>query len=219
MINNPDAIRGRSRVGGTIDKKLLNDYAPFFYFNGGAGQRMIISNTTVYQSFTFSTWIKWETGGGADGYSIISKASYYGTAFNDFPVSLILQNNKTIRCALSDDTDWDFELQTESSQTLNEGIWYHIAATYNQTNLIVYIDGESTSSSGTVTIATNTRNWTIGNSAYDNDAGANTQMFKGWILDPRIYNVAKSKSEILRIIKGYDDQTGIVVSYSKTPLP
>ena len=220
MISNPDSIRGRSRIGGIVDTKLLENSRPLLYFYGIGGQRIITPNTTVYQTFTLSAWVKWLSGATSTHYDIISKTMYYADSMNNFPVDFRINSDKKVYVHVSDGSDWGATALTAiSSQTLSEDIWYHVAATYNNPNLIAYVNGESTSVSGAITVATNTLNWTIGNCSVDYSGGANSLMFKGWILDPRIYNIAKSKAQIINIKNGYDDQTGLVISLSETTLP
>ena len=80
----------------------------------------------------------------------------------------------------------------DSSSSLNDGAWHHVAATYDGSSLKLYIDGElegETAASGA--IPTNTANMMLG--ANENQPGRN---FYGQMDEIRIWNTARTQEEI-----------------------
>lgn len=79
---------------------------------------------------------------------------------------------------------------TRSSTTLNTDQWYHVAATWDGTQVKIYVDGTlETTQSRTGTISTDTRLVYLG--------GRNgTDLFDGRLDDVRLYNRALSPEEI-----------------------
>jgi len=97
--------------------------------------------------------------------------------------------------------------QLVSNTTLSTGEWHHVAATYDGSTIIIYIDGvddASTQNSGG--ILTNTDYVSIG-AGYD--IGDGNRHFNGDIDDPRIYSRALTSTEVSNIY-----QTGSIFQLS-----
>ena len=86
-----------------------------------------------------------------------------------------------------------------STSTWTPDTWYHLASTFDGTNLKIYVNGvlESTTTNSTpFTLATNNRDLLIGKTYGSQMAGGSDESFDGLIDDLRIYNTALSDSEI-----------------------
>ncbi len=93
---------------------------------------------------------------------------------------------------------------TASSPAMVAGKWSHIAATYNGTTLVVYLDGVSYPliAAGGCNVNTGTGDITYGSSAVLSIGAKNTGIspfFPGSIDDARVYNRALSAGEISRL--------------------
>jgi hypothetical protein len=83
------------------------------------------------------------------------------------------------------------------STTVQLGAWYHVAMTYNGTNLILYVNGsQDGSATASGTIVTGSDPLRIGGSY---SGGWGNYKFNGLIDEPTIYNRALSASEISAI--------------------
>ena len=186
-----------------------------FSFPASSLQRLGNSNTTMYRTLTACAWVKPLSTGSSAGMAVISKRSYFANATTDFPFEIQLNGAGTTALAFIDSgNDFSFDLQV-SSGTFTNNAWHFIAATYNNPTLTLWVDGAITTATGAVSAALNAEPWTIGNSAADGGSGgANQLLYKGLIFRPRVYNVAKTASQLFAMQQGFDDQVGLQVQWT-----
>ncbi len=89
---------------------------------------------------------------------------------------------------------YDGSTSFEAGTDLRDDIWHHVAATYNNGTLTLYVDGltQGTFTTGTITLASDNR-WSLGQ---EFDGSTTSDFFKGAINDVRIWKTIKSKQEI-----------------------
>ena len=116
----------------------------------------------------------------------------------DYWDGLVTKGDDSWRVALTPSGTIDFALggtsfgSVTSTVSVIDGNWHHVAFTYNGTNAIIYIDGvQNASQSGT---------GSLNNSAYNVAIGENLQAagryYTGSMDEVRIWNIARSASEI-----------------------
>ncbi|HVS58768.1 MAG TPA: LamG domain-containing protein, partial [Candidatus Saccharimonadales bacterium] len=98
-----------------------------------------------------------------------------------------------------------------SPSAYSTGNWYHVAATYDGTNVVLYVNGAAvltTAYAGGIDTALYT---TTGNDVViSNDAsGSSTDGFLGALSDIRIYNRALTAAELTNIYNSYDSQISL----------
>jgi hypothetical protein len=90
-----------------------------------------------------------------------------------------------------------FQTSVYGTRNVNDGKWHHVAATYNGSKMILYIDGTYDASASF--------NSTLTNNSYNVQIGANAEVpgqnFNGQIDEVRLWNVTKMDYEI---IAGYN---------------
>ena len=97
-----------------------------------------------------------------------------------------------------------------STATVNNGNWHHIAFTYSSSGMNIYIDGSGISNSVNVTpLATATDNFLIGARSI---SGTLSKYFNGSIDEVAIFNTALSDSKIQQIY----DATAVVGGVPQT---
>ncbi len=94
-----------------------------------------------------------------------------------------------------------------STTSIDDGVWHHIAGTYNGSMLKIFVDGvaeDSVAASGT-----------IPNSAIEVKIGKrNTELFLGKIDEVRIWNSTRTETEIIEnMCKSLDGDKGGLVAY------
>ena len=115
------------------------------------------------------------------GYQAIISKNY-----NPRPASLWLYNDKVEVWFSSPDI-----ARIQGTVSIAPNKWYHVAATYDQTTLSVYVNGVlDISVPLTVTPETSTNNYFIG------QRGDDSYFFNGYIDEVRIWNKARSQSQI-----------------------
>ena|SRR3990167_6699044 len=94
---------------------------------------------------------------------------------------------------------WTPEVGSNVTYVLMENTWYHIAATWDGTNVVFYLNGLNIGSSSSVAPSSGSNAVSIG----EDTRGADLQVMNGLIDDVRIYNRALSASEMRQLyIKG-----------------
>jgi hypothetical protein len=102
----------------------------------------------------------------------------------------MFMNNALVRSLIGDGTT---QAATQTTTSLSVGNWYHIAVTYNQTNLKTYLNGvEDDSQNVTFTIYDSNEPVYLGRYVNSSFESVNP------IAQPRIYNRALTASEVLR---------------------
>ena len=90
-----------------------------------------------------------------------------------------------------------------SEKIVNDGLWHHIAASYDGTNMNIYVDGAKESLSGDINVTFDTKSSgkvLIGDNS-DTSVPAGSYRFKGSIDEVSVFNKALSADEILELYK------------------
>ena len=90
-----------------------------------------------------------------------------------------------------------------SEKIVNDGLWHHIAASYDGTNMNIYVDGSKESLSGDINVTFDTKSSgkvLIGDNS-DTSVPAGSYRFKGSIDEVSVFNKALSADEILELYK------------------
>ncbi len=116
---------------------------------------------------------------------------------NDHIMAVNTTGTGTIFLFRIDDGKLDFydgSTAFEVGPDLRDNTWHHVAATYNNGTLNMYIDGVNygTFAAGTVSFANNNR-WSLGQ---EYDGSSKSEFFKGALNDVRIWNTVKTDQEI-----------------------
>jgi hypothetical protein len=161
----------------------------------GAAHYVTIANHADLQptgALTIAAWVRGDAWGvGSDVDIILRKGeanpNNYALSIADGRVELVLDTN--------DDAG------VQGSTTLSTGTWYHVAATWDGSNVRIYVNGvlDNTPTARTGTIGTDTRAAYIG-------GRAGADLFDGGLYDVRLYNRALSASEISTL----HTQTGLI---------
>jgi len=148
-------------------------------------------NYSSYAGLTFSGWIK------ADSLAANSIASSWGQSGNsDFAWLLFggwWEDNKVDFLVSSTGNSYT---GVRSNTTLSNGIWYHVAATWDSTSMKIYINGKLDNSNTTSipsSIFNNNFNTYIG---CDSDSASRLRFFDGQIDDVRIFNYALTAQQV-----------------------
>jgi hypothetical protein len=185
---------------------------PFRLNFNGTSNYVTTTLSSIYQSFTLGAWVKPSFTAG-DRMDILSKVSYYATSTNDFPIGLYLNAAGTTATVYIDSgNDWNADLYVTSPAFANDA-WHYIVATYDGSTLKIYVDGAApTTATGSVTLATGSRNWSIGRVTYEQAGGGfGKTYFKGSIATATIYNRAISDPEISQNCKAQQSRFSGVV--------
>jgi hypothetical protein len=139
-------------------------------------------------TFTMECWARALGSGSSDGNTIIHRAD-----FNDSYLAWAVATN-THECSISLN-----EKATSLTETFFFGIWYHVAGTYDGATVRLYINGNLV---GSHAIA-KTINWDLG--YFGSYIGGNGRdpfnKFNGQLDEVRIWNVARSQTEIQASMK------------------
>lgn len=151
-------------------------------------------------TFTVSTWVKPTATGQNANNVIISKG---GTAIANYNYLLYYSNNNIPRAGFNAGT------VVNATTSLSANTWHHVAATYDGSQLAIYVNGILENSINvTETVVTGSMPLEFGssdNNFYNSD---------GNLDEIRIYNVGLSSSEIRRLAYNVDVPTsGLVVYY------
>lgn len=182
------------------------------WFGGGDGQRINTGIATNPTDWTLVAHVLPDAAQSAEGAALWSKSSYYATATSDFPVDLLLDTSLVPKVQISNNADYSPDLSVTADGALLSKRWNFVAASWNNAAgvLTLCTNGTFKTASGSVSISANSRNWTFGNSALDNDAGTNRRKYWGWAWRPRVFRVCKTQAEIQRLMAGYMDRTGLL---------
>jgi len=149
-------------------------------------------------NLTLSAWIKC-TSPGAVGPGILSKGEINtGEAYG-----LYVKYGDQTKAAAYIKTGGIWRTIEGATKTINDGVWHHVAMTYDGAHVALYVDGalDVAAVAATGAVNTNTRLLCIG--AYPRAAGIDTSsVFNGAIDDARIYTRALSAPEIAALYTG-----------------
>lgn len=194
-------------VNGTANWSTRCNGVGTFDFNGSTNY-ISVSNASQYQpntALTIAGWIRGDAwGSGADVDTILRKGeanpNNYALAISDGKVELLLDGNDS--------------LGFRGNTLLTTGEWYHVAATWDGSNVRIYVNGvlDTTPASRTGTINTDTRSLYIGGTI-------GGDLFDGMIYDVRVYNRALLPEEVVELygLTGHwklDESSGTVAADS-----
>ena len=191
-----DAATSGTRVGRSGSVKNALDF-------DGINDRITVPHSSAFNfttAITIEAWIsttstaiQYITTKGEDSFYLATNI----TSGGENSVSLWLWGPMT--------TQW-----LHSSVVVNDGMWHHVAGTYDGTTVKLYVDGAlSASRIVTATIQTGTSDVEIGSRVGDG-------FFKGKMYDIRYWNVARSASEISSSMSTQltGSESGLVAAYS-----
>ncbi|MCJ7777247.1 MAG: LamG domain-containing protein [Sedimentisphaerales bacterium] len=175
LLGDPKWVPGR--IGGALNLDGTNDYvdcgsAAVFNING---------------AITLSAWVKTNDAGNGQHNSYVTKGdhSYAIKHFSGNSIEFFIYDGDWIATTFSVDSSFN-------------GVWHHLAGTYDGTQVKLYIDGELRNTKDHVgPIASNAYNVNIGADSEKAD-----RFYNGVIDDVRIYNRALSGAEITSIMGG-----------------
>jgi hypothetical protein len=191
-----DATSGGTQVGrgGSVKNSLNFD---------GVNDRITVPHSPTFNfttAITIESWfstkntaMQYITTKGEDSFYLITNA----TSGGENSVSLWLWGPMT--------TQW-----LHSTVVVNDGLWHHVAGTYDGTTVKLYVDGVLRESREVIaTIQTGTSDVEIG-------SRAGTEFFKGKMYDIRYWNVARSAAQISGSMNAQltGSETGLVAAYS-----
>ena len=178
---------------GTYSARFDNTSTDFYIYND-------MTNVSPTQ-LSISIWVKLDST--QAGWGEICKIGPSGKNWNDIRFGLVNRPNQYVTFNVSDGADAvnQTESKIHSDANLQDDKWHHIAATYDNGVMRLYVDGNETASSPytTNTIVPNidsTATWIIAGS------GDNDEPIKGNINDLRIYDHALSSEEVLELSQG-----------------
>jgi len=154
----------------------------------GVDDYVLVPNSTSLNptNLTASAWIKVNTTASGKEQAIISK--WGDVSFQD-TFNFNIDNNK-VKLSVKLGSGWQ---SVTGATNLQTGIWYHLAGTFDGTNIKVYVNGRldaTTAQSGSITSSTATLR--IGRAG----ALVSNQFFAGLIDEAKVYSFAKTDAEI-----------------------
>ena len=191
---------------------FVEKYKPKYsvYFNGS--NALVATNLAIAQySYTWSMWFHPLPTAVGTAAELISKRSYFASATDDFPFALNLNTTATSITALEDSgTDYSTDC-TLVNTNLTPRVWHHVAVALQPSNTFyLWLDGIMMSTTvGVTTPCAGSRNFTFGRCSYENGGGTNLSYFKGYMTDIRLYGRVLTHAEVLAIVAGYSNTTGL----------
>jgi hypothetical protein len=154
----------------------------------GVDDYVLVPNSTSLNPTTITTsaWIKVNTTVSGKEQAIISK--WGDTSFQD-TFNFNIDNNK-VKLSVKLGSGWQ---SVTGVTNLDTNTWYHLAGTFDGSNIKVYVNGRldaTTSQSGSITSSTATVRIGRAGSLVSN------QFFAGLIDEPKVYDFAKTDSQI-----------------------
>ena len=181
---------GTLKFGATFD---VGQVGQAFRFDGVDDHVEVPDDPTldIPGPLTVAAWINSDVIG-ATQYIVIKDSETDLGKFHNYQLSLI--HDGTIWFIVGDGTTPGF-YDLRSTTALTAGTWYHVAAAYDGTNLIIYINGEQDAirNIGSKTLFTNAGPLRIGRIK---ESGRYFYPFDGLIDEVRVYSSALSESDI-----------------------
>ena len=186
------------RNNGTIEgdpEAVVGQFGSALMFDATDDQVIVPTNSTldIENEITLMVWARPGPNLTADWRNIVGKSPTNVLGNTTFSYSLRADNSGAMRFSLNLG-GWQYII----GPTFEEDVWYHITGTYDGTQLILYVDGESagtTSASGTINVTADPV--CIGNLV--NAAGASQNEYWSGVLDEvRIWDRALSADEVIR---------------------
>jgi hypothetical protein len=187
---------------GTLTNGASRAGSPVEYQFDGTNDYITMGNQSVFNfgtgSFTLSFWVKTTA---IARRSILNKFRYDGTTANEqgFYVDVIATGH--IRTSIETPGVSVSYLARDSSVTINNGAWHHVAIVRNGTNVFpdIYIDGTlrngGTFSNGTVASISSTADFEIARE-WDEQSQGQTGHFVGSVDDLVVYGIALDSANI-----------------------
>jgi hypothetical protein len=154
----------------------------------------ITRSNTTHAGLTLSSWVKTSSSGARRG--IISSGTVERLAYID------LLSTGHLRCAIEDGSS--VFIFRDSSVTVNNGAWRHVAMVATPSSVVVYVDGAAVTAgggTGGIIANVNSRSITIGR----NVGGAYGGFFAGRIDDSRLFHRALTAGQMAALAtrRGY----------------
>jgi hypothetical protein len=159
-------------------------------FDGTTGY-VVTPNTTVYQNVTLSVWFHSNNATPYGG--LISKSSFFASSITDFPISIykILDN---VTVVLSSGNDFSYDAILSSSVPNNT--WNNVVATFDQSNLNLYLNTIKSSTTASFSLSVNSQPWTIGRASQEYEGGIGMTYFNDKIAVVSMYNRVLTDQEV-----------------------
>lgn len=195
-----------NNYSGTITGATWNawcKYGSCLSFNGSEYVDLGTSRLTITGNITLSAWIN--TSSSADG-GIISKYANHGY----WTYRLYMDTNGKAVFNRGYDASWTTSVTSNAS--INDGQWHHISATYDGSNMAIYIDGTKDNSIAENRNSDPTSIWNlcIASDNYNCYSSSGVGKFTGKIDHVRIYDYARTPAQI-----AYDYNRGEPVAHWK----
>lgn len=183
-----------NHITGTVNSVTFETTVGGEFLGDGVNDKSISTNlTTGYNPITISLWIRPHS---ANTGFTINKSSYYATGVSDFPIQM--QSSLIANSALiSDGGSFSYSAVATGYTDAADLNWVHTTLTYDNADLILYINGVlSAKTPSTTGIATtNVQPWTLFRAAQEYDGGIGGLRFNGAIAMALIYNRTLSANE------------------------
>ncbi|MFC1649698.1 LamG-like jellyroll fold domain-containing protein [Patescibacteria group bacterium] len=168
-------------------------------FDGTDDHLVVTDNATLdttQNMFTLEAWIydnDVDDGSDDDRY-FISKGNDGDS--EDTPYRIKINNDKTIRLQLGDTVDSD---DFDGTSTIPYQTWTHVAATFDGTNVSIYVNGvlDLGPTAKTVGTLNDAGDLTIGWKSAADSAEPYNSAFEGFIDDVRVYNYPRTASQVV----------------------
>jgi hypothetical protein len=186
------------RNNGTVEgspQSVVGQFGSALMFDASDDQIVVPTNAMldIETEITMMLWAMPGPNLTADWRNLVGKSPTNVLGNTTFSYSVRTDNSGALRFSLNLGS-WQYVL----GPTLEEDTWYHITGTYDGTQLILYVDGESvgtTEASGTINVTPDPV--CIGNLV--NAAGASQNEFWSGVIDEvRIWDRALEADEVLR---------------------
>jgi beta-galactosidase len=158
----------------------VNDYVD-------CGNDASLSEPNITGKITLAAWVKTNDCGNGQFNPYIAKGDHAYTLQHRAPPGTGINE---LEIAIYDGTAWDFA-STPVDISFN-GVWHHLAGTYNGSQIKLYVDGELKDTNDYVgSIPSETNNVNLGTSSDFTD-----RWYEGLLDDVRIYSRALSQEEV-----------------------
>ena len=171
--------------------------------------------TETFQNFTLSCWF-YNKSSTIPFRALISKNSYFASTEDDWPVKLQLNAEGTfVSIRITSGTSYFVTDPSTGSEisapldTLNK--WYHVTATYDKSNLKIYVNGILRNSTpNNISLPNNTqRVWTIGRDSVELSGGVGNSSYDGKIGKVLIYDRALTRQEVKSLFNSTKSRFGL----------
>jgi hypothetical protein len=187
LFNGPQWVAGKT--DGALDLDGINDYVDC----GNAASLNITGAITV------AAWVKTNDSGNGEHNPYVTKG--------DHAFSLKHRNDNNVSFFVYVNSGWRVAMYPVDSSF--NGVWHHLAGTYDGTNVKFYVDGTLQ--------ATTAYTGTINSTTYPVNIGRNSEitsrLYDGLIDDVRIYSSALAQADISAIVNGFGS------AYASNPNP